>query len=193
MVSLDRGVSTMGFHHVALATNDIAATHHFYTSAMGFDLVKAEIGPTPEGGWAKHVFYETGGNGLIAFWDLHVDKFTDVKGAMSTDLGLPAWVNHLAFDAPSDAEMQVALDRWTGLGLDVFDITHSFCRSIYTTDPNGTLVEWCQTLREFTADEKAHAERMILATEPGEYAPEPTVSFHPGDESLRPDWGRALV
>ncbi|MFM2078795.1 MAG: hypothetical protein RJA49_2685, partial [Actinomycetota bacterium] len=30
----------MGFHHVALATHDPAATHRFYTEVMGFHLVK---------------------------------------------------------------------------------------------------------------------------------------------------------
>ena len=36
----------MGFHHVALATRDLAATHAFYTEAMGFELVKAVVAPT---------------------------------------------------------------------------------------------------------------------------------------------------
>ena len=62
----------MGFHHVAVAVNDLAATHDFYTEAMGFALVKAVVAPTDApGGWAKHVFYDTGGDGLIAFWELH--------------------------------------------------------------------------------------------------------------------------
>ena len=90
----------MAFHHVALATPDIEATHRFYTEAMGFHLVKAVVAPTPEGGWAKHVFYDTGGGGMIAFWDLHVEALPTVRGAISRDLGLPEWVNHLAFDAP---------------------------------------------------------------------------------------------
>ncbi len=54
----------MGFHHVALATADLAATHEFYSEAMGFELAKAVVAPTDApGGWAKHVFYDTGGDG----------------------------------------------------------------------------------------------------------------------------------
>jgi hydroxymethylpyrimidine pyrophosphatase-like HAD family hydrolase len=65
----------MAFHHLALATNDMAATHRFYTEAMGFELVKTVVAPTPSGkGWAKHVFYDTGGDGMIAFWDLHDER-----------------------------------------------------------------------------------------------------------------------
>jgi catechol 2,3-dioxygenase-like lactoylglutathione lyase family enzyme len=40
----------MGFHHVAVATRNVAATHAFYTEAMGFDLVKVEAGAPPPGG-----------------------------------------------------------------------------------------------------------------------------------------------
>jgi catechol 2,3-dioxygenase-like lactoylglutathione lyase family enzyme len=34
----------MGFHHLAIATKDVKATHGFYTGAMGFELVKVEVG-----------------------------------------------------------------------------------------------------------------------------------------------------
>ncbi|MCX6542506.1 MAG: VOC family protein, partial [Actinobacteria bacterium] len=55
----------MGFHHVALATRDTAATHDFYTNVMGFSLVKVVASPTPgeHGGWSKHFFYSTAGEG----------------------------------------------------------------------------------------------------------------------------------
>ncbi|MFN8049844.1 MAG: VOC family protein [Acidimicrobiales bacterium] len=178
----------MGFHHVAFASADISATHHFYTEAMGFELVKAVVAPTPEGGWAKHVFYDTGGGGMIAFWDLHVDSLLPVRAAISRDLGLPEWVNHLAFDAPDPAALDVALQRWGALGLDVFDIDHGFCRSLYTIDPNGTLVEWCMDTRPLTEEEREHANRIIHDPEPGEFAAEPKVDFHPGDPALRPSW-----
>ena len=38
----------MGFHHVALATHDTAATHRFYTEVMGFELVKVVACRDPE-------------------------------------------------------------------------------------------------------------------------------------------------
>ena len=76
------------FHHTAFATRDPAATHAFYTQAMGFELVKVEVAPTPKGGWAKHFFYDTGGGELMAFWDLHDDTIPDTwSPAISTGLG----------------------------------------------------------------------------------------------------------
>ena len=46
----------MGFHHVAVTTRNVAATHAFYTEAMGFDLVKVEAAATDGGGWTWSSF-----------------------------------------------------------------------------------------------------------------------------------------
>jgi len=177
----------MGVHHVALATADIGRNHSFYTEAMGFSLAKVVVGATPEGGWAKHAFYDTGDGGMIAFWDLHVDALPPVKGAMSTDVGLPAWVNHLAFTAHDEAHLDEGRKRWSELGYDVFEVDHGFCRSIYTTDVNGTLVEWCMDTRELNDEDRAHAEATILDPSP-ELEDPPSAEFLPGDPALRPAW-----
>ena len=113
----------MGYHHVALATARLQDTHAFYTEAMGFDLVKTVVNPTPEGGWAKHVFYSTddagtGAPGMLAFWDLHGD-YPRVDGAMSGAVGLPEWVNHLAFHAVDEAHFDACRKRWLDLGPEV--------------------------------------------------------------------------
>lgn len=147
----------MAFHHVAIATRDLAATDRFYREAMGFELAKVVVGPTENpGGWAKHVFYETGG-GMIAFWDLHDEQLGDFDPAISTGLGLPQFANHLAFDAPDLDRLETAKARWLEHGHDVVWADHEWCQSIYTTDPNGILVEWCTTTREFTDAERAEA------------------------------------
>lgn len=160
----------MSFHHVALATGDLAATHEFYTSAMGFTLAKIVVNPTPEGGWAKHVFYDTndsfgGGAGLIAFWELHGD-YPDIDGGLSRSVGLPDWVNHLAFTAVDESHMDAALRRWLDCGYEAIEIDHEFCRSIYTNDPSGTLVEWCLDTRPLNDSDRARAERAIFDPEP---------------------------
>jgi catechol 2,3-dioxygenase-like lactoylglutathione lyase family enzyme len=156
----------MGFHHVALATNDMAATHRFYTEAMGFELVKVVVGPTEnDGGWARHVFYDTGGDGQIAFWELHDDHLPAFDAAISTGAGLPAWVNHVAFHAELD-ELEVRKDRWLDLGHDVMEIDHEFCRSVYAMDPNGILVEWCADTRPLNDRDRAEAEAALAHPHP---------------------------
>ena len=46
----------MGYHHLALAARDMTAIHQFYETVMGFELVKAEVGPAPQGGWENISF-----------------------------------------------------------------------------------------------------------------------------------------
>ena len=75
----------MGINHLAFASRDIQATHRFYTEVMGFRLAKTIAAPTPEGGWARHVFYDTGDGSLqmIAFWDLHIPGIDKVRSDLS--------------------------------------------------------------------------------------------------------------
>lgn len=155
----------MAIHHMAFATRDADATHRFYTELMGFHLAKVVTGPTPQGGWARHLFYATGGRadeGMIAFWELHVPAIGDVRTAISRDLGLPDWVNHLAFTARTRDDLDAARRRWTDGGFEVLEIDHGFCVSIYVNDPNGILVEWCHDTRPLDeTDAHEAAERRV--------------------------------
>jgi catechol 2,3-dioxygenase-like lactoylglutathione lyase family enzyme len=171
----------MAFHHMALATRDLAATHAFYTDVMGFTLTKAVAADTNgSGGWAKHLFYDTGGNGLIAFWELHDDTIAETwTPAISTGLGLPEWVNHVAFDAPDLETLEARKQHWLGAGLWVAEIDHGWCTSIYTTDPNGILVEFCTTTQAFTAADREDAQRVLADRHPA-IEPAPVPVFHDG-------------
>ena len=152
----------MSFHHTAFATHDPEGTHAFYTGAMGFELVKVEVAPTPKGGWAKHFFYDTGGGELMAFWDLHDETIgSGWSSAISTGLGLPEWVNHLAFAAADLDELEQRKLRLLDAGHDVVEIDHRWCTSIYANDPNGILVEFCTTTRPFTDSDREEAQRLL--------------------------------
>ena len=160
----------MGFHHLAFATNDLDATHAFYTDVMGFTLVKAVANLTPDGGWAKHVFYDTGDGELLAFWDLHDDAIPAFNASISEGLGLPAWVNHVAFSARDLDDLEARKQRLVERGQVVAEIDHGWCRSIYVTDPNRILVEFCVTTVEMSA---ADAERALAIVRDASPTPEP--------------------
>jgi catechol 2,3-dioxygenase-like lactoylglutathione lyase family enzyme len=175
----------MGVHHIALATRDLSATHRFYTEVMGFRLVKALCLPWPgseTGGWAKHVFYETtigSDAGMLAIWEVREPSVEEsFRADVSTGLGLPVWVNHLAFEAKTEDELAVHRARWLEHGLIVTEMDHDFCRSIYTIDPNGIMVEVCLTTRAFTADEASHAERLVHDNGPAEFDPPPVMKLY---------------
>ena len=170
----------MGFHHVAVATRDIEATHAFYSEAMGFELVKVDAVATDAGGWARHLFFDTDGSGLIAFWDIHDDDTVpaDFEPSISKGLGLPIWTNHLAFDAVDLDGIAEHRRRWLDAGIDVAEIDHGWCTSIYAMDPNGIMVEFCATTRAFTAADRDDAERLLRTTAKPELAPTPELVIH---------------
>jgi catechol 2,3-dioxygenase-like lactoylglutathione lyase family enzyme len=151
----------MPFHHVAIATKDLDATHHFYTEVMGFRLVHAEAAPNPEQtGWARHLFYDTGNGECLAVWDLHIPELPDFDPALSTGLGLPLWVNHIAFTAADLDELAAHTERLVDHGYDVLELHHGWCRSIYVNDPGGTAVEFCCTTTPSALDEADAAEQL---------------------------------
>jgi len=163
----------MAFHHVAIATRDLDATHRFYAEVMGFELVKVEAAPAPEGGWARHLFYDTGGGQCLAVWDVHDDPAIPVgfDASISRGLGLPSWTNHLAFDASDLAALDAAQQRWLDHGYDVLRIDHGWCTSIYLDDPNGIAVEFCCTTRAFTDQDRREADVHRRAIQPTLHEP----------------------
>jgi catechol 2,3-dioxygenase-like lactoylglutathione lyase family enzyme len=166
----------MGFHHVAIACRDLEATHRFYTEAMGFELVRVEAQPYMEGGWARHLFYDTGNGQMLAIWDLHDENLPDFDPAISTGLGLPSFVNHIAFDSSFD-ELDAKRERWLEHGFDVVRIDHGWCTSIYANDPSGTMVEFCATTRVFTPDDHREAQELLTAAVPPLNKVEPPIEF----------------
>ncbi len=173
----------MGFHHTAFATRDLEATHRFYGQTMGFDLVKVVVAPTEGGGWAKHAFYEITKDEYIAFWDLHDESLPATwSSAISTGQGLPIWVNHLAFRASDLSDLEARKQRLLDNGHTVHEIDHGWCRSIYTVDPNGILVEFCTTTRAMTAADREEARRLLADPNPPMDVPPAVTVHHPSEE-----------
>jgi catechol 2,3-dioxygenase-like lactoylglutathione lyase family enzyme len=167
----------MAFHHVAIAARDLEATHRFYSEAMGFQLAHVDTIPYLETGWARHLFYDTGNGEMLAIWDLHHDELPDFNPALSTGLGLPNFVNHIAFGADSLQELDARRDNWLAHGHDVVKIDHGWCTSIYTDDPSGTMVEFCCTTRVFNADDFKSAQERLAAAKPAIDKTEPPIEF----------------
>ena len=180
-----REAPAMSVHHIAFAAKDIDATHAFYTGGMGFELVKVEVAQT-EHGWAKHLFYDTGGGSLLAFWDIHDDSIPEGwSPAISTGLGLPQFMNHLAFGAEDLDDIARRTTRLNDHGHDVVEIDHGWCTSIYATDPNGILVEFCTTTKAFSAQDKEDAARLLADPSPP-VVPAPDFKVHKAARATAP-------
>jgi catechol 2,3-dioxygenase-like lactoylglutathione lyase family enzyme len=179
----------MAFHHVAIATRDLEATHQFYAEAMGFELVHVDAIPYMEEGWARHLFYDTGNGEMLAVWDLHDAELPDFDPAISTGLGLPHFVNHIAFEASTVDDIHARKERWLGQGLDVVRIDHGWCVSIYANDPNGIMVEFCCTTRVFDAEDRQTADDLRQVSAPAiDRTPPPAEFFSaiPDEAELAP-------
>jgi catechol 2,3-dioxygenase-like lactoylglutathione lyase family enzyme len=170
----------MSFHHVAITTRDLDASHRFYTEAMGFDLVQVDVIPFLEDGWARHLFYDTGNGELLALWDLHSDQLGDFDPAISTGLGLPNFVNHIAFGAADLDDLDARKDRLVANGHDVARIDHGWCTSIYANDPSGIMIEFCTTTAAMGDDNRREARRLLAEIHPALSRGEPTVEFFEG-------------
>ena len=69
----------------------------------------------------------------------------------------------------------------------MIEVDHGFCRSIYTIDPNGTMVEWCVDVRPLDDTDRAHAAAALDDPSPELEAPPVPVFLEP-DRSIVPPW-----
>ena len=116
---------------------------------------------------------------MIAFWEIHDTEIGDQFPVdMNKSVGLPWWVNHIAFDAPTREDLDRHRDRWRAHGHTVLEVDHEFCVSIYIRDPNKNMVEFCHTTRPFTDDERARAAAVLLDPAPALDGNEPNVTVY---------------
>ncbi|MFT4713185.1 MAG: catechol 2,3-dioxygenase-like lactoylglutathione lyase family enzyme [Candidatus Azotimanducaceae bacterium] len=145
-----------GFHHVAFACRDIQATVKFYEDLMGFPLIHTELGGTPEA-YMRHIFFDLGDGSSLAFFDLHgLGEPEEIRTDISTGMGLPVWVNHVAFAADQARYDEVKKKMAEANVEPIMEVDHEWCHSIYYADPNGIMVEFCLDTPGFIPDrEKA--------------------------------------
>jgi catechol 2,3-dioxygenase-like lactoylglutathione lyase family enzyme len=148
---------TRRIHHVAYRCKDAKQTVEFYRAAldMEFTVAFAEDHVPSTGAYDPymHVFLDCGGGNILAFFEL------PQQPEMGKDPNTPQWVQHIAFQVESEAELLAAKARVEAMGLDVLGPTdHGIFKSIYFFDPNGHRLELaCDT---GTADELKELRRV---------------------------------
>ena len=91
---------------------------------------------------------------------------------------LPPATNHYSFSVDTKEELESWKQKWLGAGLDVFEIDHNWCHSIYTKDPNGNFVEFCLTTGAFSKADREEALAALSADEPAFSKPPASVKVH---------------
>jgi catechol 2,3-dioxygenase-like lactoylglutathione lyase family enzyme len=172
-------------HHLAITPRHFDVSHKFYTEVMGFKLVKVvkrQAMGGLESGWTKHVFYSTGAGGLFVLWDLHlsgVDHGEDWDPSISVGVGLPWWVNHIAFSVEDYDELEDRKQRWLANGCKVSEVDHEFISSIYTKDPDGNMVEFTMDKRPFNEADVAEAHELLADDTPAVLPDYPGTLYFP--------------
>jgi catechol 2,3-dioxygenase-like lactoylglutathione lyase family enzyme len=146
-------MATPALHHVAFACKDLEATHEFYSGLLGLPLVHTEVQMVGDG-YLKHIFYDLGDGSCIAFFYLqNAGEPAELDTAISTGLGLPIWVNHIALRAEQPA-IDAVRARMEERGLKLhMKLNHGWAKSTYLIDPNGIMVELCKDDPGFVPDE----------------------------------------
>jgi len=127
-------------NHFAYRCRDAEETRRFYEDLLGLPLahvIRADRVPST-GEWNPycHLFFAMADGSYVAFFDLGDDT------AALPSPNTPAWVNHLALEVATEAELLAAKARLEEAGVEVLGVTdHHIIHSIYCFDPNGLRVE----------------------------------------------------
>ena len=115
---------------------------------------------------------------FIAFWELHdVPGCNNMETNLSKASGLPDPINHFSFSVTSIEELNARREKWVKAGLEVLEIDHNWCRSIYCRDPNDNVVEFCLTTTQLTDKDRKQALE-ALKTREVDYSPPPGEIVH---------------
>jgi catechol 2,3-dioxygenase-like lactoylglutathione lyase family enzyme len=124
----DRPATTArGVHHVALLSQDVERTIHFYQELLGFPLT--DLFENRDYPGSTHFFFDIGNGNALAFFDfprLDLGGYAEVLGGL----------HHLAISVPPDRweELRRRLDD-AGVAVERID------SSLYFRDPDGARVE----------------------------------------------------
>lgn len=139
-------IVSKSLHHVAYATRDPEATYEFYSKKLGMPLLRTENHRQGDG-FFRHFFFGMGNGEALAFFEVHdVGEKPDYSTRISDGVGLPIWVNHIAFRLDTLEELAAMKERMHSNGIDqIQEIDHGWATSIYSVDPNGIMMEFCVT------------------------------------------------
>jgi glyoxylase I family protein len=132
-----------GIHHIAFASRDTKATYDFYHNKLGMKLFRTE-NHLQQGGYFRHFFFDMGNDQLMGFFEVNgVGEQPDYKTDLSSSLGLPLWVNHIAFNAENEQRFEEIKKRAKENGVKFMaKVDHDWVKSIYFLDPNGLMLEY---------------------------------------------------
>ena len=137
---MDMSMTLKRIHHVAYRCRDAKETVTFYRDMLGMDfklaIAEDTVPSTGDPDPYMHVFMDAGMGNVLAFFELPNSP------EMDRDRNTPEWVQHIAFEVESHAELLRYQANLEAAGIDVLGPTnHGIFDSIYFFDPNGHRLE----------------------------------------------------
>jgi glyoxylase I family protein len=132
-----------GIHHIAFGTKCTQATYQFYHERLGMTLARVENHRKGKG-YFKHFFFDMGGGQYMAFFEMNnVGEKPDFRTDINLAVGVPMWINHIAFKAPTEAVYEEIKARCKQNAVPLLaEVDHDWCKSVYLIDPNGLMLEF---------------------------------------------------
>ena len=130
-------------HHTAYLTKDQEATRAFYEDVLGFPLLATWAEADELFGAVRvycHTFFGLADGGALAFFQFANKEDQDLFDPALT----PSPFRHIALkvDADGQAELERRLKAASWKPEGTYVLEHGYCRSLYTEDPNGMLLEF---------------------------------------------------
>lgn len=151
------------FNHIAMPTNDTAATYAFYTGVLGFRLISAvredRVPSTGEQVPFLHTFFALEDGSCMAFFEVEGKDYARFRD------GVPAWIRHFAMNVDSEAALLAWKRRLEEHGVEVVGVTDhdGVWQSIYFFDPNGLRLEFTWQARPLEEHDRVAGERLVRA------------------------------
>jgi catechol 2,3-dioxygenase-like lactoylglutathione lyase family enzyme len=132
-------------HHTAYVTRDMEATRKFYEEVIGLPLLATWCEKDVLFGAERtycHCFFGLGDDSALAFF-----QFANAEDQTLFGPKMPETPFHhiaLHVDARTQAEIENRIKAAGYKEPQTFVLEHGYCRSVYVTDPNGMIVEFCR-------------------------------------------------
>jgi glyoxylase I family protein len=148
-------------HHNAFVTKDQEATRAFYEDLIGLPLIATWSEADELFGALRvycHTFFGLGDGSALAFFQFANSEDEKLFGPELT----PSPFRHIALKVTPDLQQEIH-DRLTAAGWKpdgTYVLEHGYCRSLYTEDPNGLLLEFTAdvpNVEEIAAERRADA------------------------------------
>ena len=130
-------------HHNAFVTKDQEATRQFYEDVLGFPLMATWAEADELFGALRvycHTFFGLADGSALAFFQFANEE----DGALFDPELIPSPFRHIALkvDTEGQAEIERRLKEANWKPESTYVLEHGYCRSVYTEDPNGLLLEF---------------------------------------------------